>query len=282
MTLGSKDFAAGLDYLLDLEKKADFPFLSANIRNTEGDLLFKPYEIVRKEDVSLGLIGLTSVFSVDGIQVDPPVDALYSIIDEVADKSDIVVLLFHADDMDVKKIENKNLPIDLVIQSKSRRRSNDGGDKAIPVFQCGERGKYVYKFEFGFDKDNGKIVDVSTSKKTIEALDRQLAGLLRKTSPEVSSDDPEIQKVKDEIAVLKRKKEVAEAVIKNADNYLTFERIEMGKKIADRPDILLIVDAGKAKIAGNGPTKPAVPFSKIQNAKLKPAVPYTTKPPGRN
>jgi len=282
MTLGSKDFAAGVDYLKGLEEKANFPFVSANIRTTEGDLLFKPYVITRKGNIKVGVIGLTSAFSVDGIEVDPPIDALYAIVDEVADKSDIVTLLFHADDMDVKKIEDLNLPIDLIIQSKSRRRSNDGGDKAIPVFQCGERGKYLYEFEFGFAADNANIVDISSPKKTIEALDRQLMSLEKKTNSEVSSDDPEIQKTINEIADLKRQKAKAQSIINNAHNYLTFERIEMGKKVADRPDILKIVDAAKEKIAGSQPPKPAIPITKTHNANLKPAVPYTTKPNGSN
>ena len=37
-----------------------------------------------------------------------------------------------------------DLPVDMVYRSKSKKRSNDGGSKAIPVYSTGDRGKYLY------------------------------------------------------------------------------------------------------------------------------------------
>ena len=54
---GSQDFALGLDFLLKMEKSANFPFVSANIKDITGNHLFRPYQIVSKGGVSLGFIG---------------------------------------------------------------------------------------------------------------------------------------------------------------------------------------------------------------------------------
>ena len=48
-------------------------------------------------------------------------------------------------------------------------------------------------------------------------------------------------------------------IINNAVNYLKFEKIELNKKIADRPDILKIVDNGKAKIEEVVGPQPVIP-----------------------
>ena len=43
---GSKDFAAGKDYLIEMSNGADFPFISCNIYNNQsGQLLFHEYQI---------------------------------------------------------------------------------------------------------------------------------------------------------------------------------------------------------------------------------------------
>ena len=59
---GVKDFFLGVEILYELEKLADFPFLSANIKDKNGKLLFKPYIVEEINGVRVGIVGLTSKF----------------------------------------------------------------------------------------------------------------------------------------------------------------------------------------------------------------------------
>ena len=59
---GSKDFAAGLTFIQEMQNKANFPFISANILDVNGNRLFDPYVIADVECVSVGIIGLASKF----------------------------------------------------------------------------------------------------------------------------------------------------------------------------------------------------------------------------
>ena len=60
---GSKDFAAGLKFVREMQTLANFPFISANIKDINGNRLFDPYLIIDVEGVSLGIIGLASNFT---------------------------------------------------------------------------------------------------------------------------------------------------------------------------------------------------------------------------
>ena len=66
---GSKDFAAGLNFLKEMQMKANFPFISANIQDKNGNRLFDPYLITDMNGISIGIIGLASQFTHSEIYV---------------------------------------------------------------------------------------------------------------------------------------------------------------------------------------------------------------------
>ncbi len=262
ITLGSKDFSTGLDRLLDLEARANFPFLSANIRNDLGQSIFKPYTIVSKGDVTLGVIGLTSVFTNDEIQVEDPIPILESLVDEVRSQSDFVVLLFHANEQDIATVRNSDLDIDLIIQSKSTRRSNDGGAYKIPVYTCGDRGKYVYRFQVQIADNGTDVADLSRYQKEIVTLEKQLrritkGGSVGSLDPNIPEEKRRINQVKD----IQRKIDLIRKNMEMANSFISFEKIEMGKHIMDKPEILLIVDEGKKRISELSSPQPAIPYN---------------------
>ncbi len=69
---GSKDFAAGLAFVQEMQMLANFPFISANIQDINGNRLFDPYLIIDVEGVSVGIIGLASNFMHSEVYVQDP------------------------------------------------------------------------------------------------------------------------------------------------------------------------------------------------------------------
>ena len=62
----------------------DFDFISANIYSSRTNtLLFKPYTIENVNGTKVGFIGLTSVFSSDGITVTDPIAALKDVFNKI-------------------------------------------------------------------------------------------------------------------------------------------------------------------------------------------------------
>lgn len=245
---GSKDFAGGLDFILSQYKRSTFPFLSCNIANKTGELIFEPYVIIEKNNINIGIVGLTSVFDNNEIEILDPIASLKNILKEVSNKSDIVILLFNATQQDLTKLYNNNFEIDMILSSRGRTRSSDGGSR-IPTYIAGDRGKLLYKFDLNIVDKDLPFTDLSWCENTIKRVDDRLEKM-KQGDPNVDliklykSD----QKTLNRIYGYQSQLNEANQLLENAINTLTFEKIELGKLVFDEPNILKIVDKGKEKI----------------------------------
>jgi len=245
---GSKDFAGGLDFILSQYKRSAFPFLSCNIANKTGELIFEPYVIIEKNNINIGIVGLTSVFDNNEIEILDPIASLKNILKEVTDKSDIVILLFNATQQDLTKLYNNDFEIDMILSSRGRTRSSDGGSR-IPTYIAGDRGKLLYKFDLNIVDKDLPFTDLSWCENTINRVGDRLEKM-KQGDPNVDliklykSD----QKTLNRIYGYQSQLNQANQLLENAINTLTFEKIELGKLVFDEPNILKIVDKGKEKM----------------------------------
>jgi len=244
--VGEKDFALGLDYLNELKDNSEFPYISANIKNASGSYMFNPYKIVERNGLKLGIIGLSSIFMHENVQVDDPIESLKKIVDFVDAQSDFVVLLFNATDADLNKFHRENLAVDFVIQSKSKRKSNDGGKKEIPVYSCGDRGKYLYEFDFVYNELNNEFVDIPLHESIIKLMDRKIKNL-SKNDNQTTNTEVKIENNRKKLANFSSQKRDAQSKIATAENKILVNKIALDKTIIDDPEILKIVDAGIIK-----------------------------------
>ena len=247
-SLGSKDFAGGLDFVLTQYKKSNFPFLSCNISDKSGDLIFEPYTIIEINNIKVGVIGLTSFFDNNEIEILDPIASLRNILSEVNNKSDIIILLFNATQQDLTRLYDNDFQLDMILSSRGRTRSSDGGSR-IPTYIAGDRGKILYKFELNIVDKDLPFIDLAWCENTIRRVGDRLEKM-KQGNPDVDliqlykSD----QKTLNRIYGYESQLNQANQSLENAINTLTFEKIELGKLIFDEPNILKIVDNGKEKI----------------------------------
>ena len=71
-------------------------------------------------------LSLSSNFDNNEVQVLDPIASLKNIINEVNNKSDVVILLFNATQQDLTKLYNFDFDIDMILSSRGRTRSSDG------------------------------------------------------------------------------------------------------------------------------------------------------------
>jgi len=255
---GSKDFAAGLTFIQEMQRLANFPFISANIQDINGNRLFDPYLIVDVEGVSVGIIGLASNFMHSEVYVQDPMEALAEMVNEVDGQSDVLVLMFDSEEADFSKLQTASYPIDLVIRSKSKTRSQDGGNKNIPAYSCGDRGKLLYQFDITISDKNKKFIDVAVYENKISRAEKQLnkmkQGNLMVDLRNLYKDDSQsLQKIETYESQIESAKKAMEGIV----NTIQMDKHELGKTVTDRPDILQIIDTGKAKITEiHGPQPP--------------------------
>ena len=171
---GSKDFAAGLRFIQEIQMQANFPFISANILDINGNRLFDPYIIADVDGVSVGVIGLASKFIHSDVYIQDPIEALNELVDEVISQSDVLVLMFDSEEADIIKMQTSGFPIDLVIRSKSKTRSQDGGRRDIPSYSCGDRGKYLYQFDLTVTDPNEQFTDLSVYENQVSQTEKKL------------------------------------------------------------------------------------------------------------
>jgi 2',3'-cyclic-nucleotide 2'-phosphodiesterase (5'-nucleotidase family) len=102
--IGDDDLSLGKEFLLDLAKKAKFPFLSSNLLDEKtGKLLFQPYLVKEMKGLKIGIFSLLSpetfLTSSDprkkGIIVRDPIETAQEMIRELGPKTDILILLSH-------------------------------------------------------------------------------------------------------------------------------------------------------------------------------------------
>ena len=105
IALGNHEFEYGWEKLLHVKQRARFPVLNCNIfyKNTDVNLC-QAYAIVEKEDVRIGLIGVMGIEAFQetmnpahriGLEARNPYPIVQSIVNEIRDEVDLIVLLTH-------------------------------------------------------------------------------------------------------------------------------------------------------------------------------------------
>ena len=164
--IGEKDINMGIELLSYLSQTSDVNFISSNIvfLNSPG-LNVRPYVIKEMEidetTVKIGILGILSPELVDGdypnVEVMDPIVSLKNLISDLNGKTDILVLLSHANMDDSIKLAEIFSELDLIISGHGvdepalyLKRVNN--TSVVPV---GEKGKYLGVITFPLEHDQG-------------------------------------------------------------------------------------------------------------------------------
>jgi 2',3'-cyclic-nucleotide 2'-phosphodiesterase (5'-nucleotidase family) len=102
--IGDDDLTLGKEFLLEISKKADFPFLSSNLLDdTSGKVLFQSLLIKEIQGIRIGIFALLSpdFFSgpsdprKKGLIFKSPVETAQAMVKELKPKTDLIILLSH-------------------------------------------------------------------------------------------------------------------------------------------------------------------------------------------
>jgi 5'-nucleotidase / UDP-sugar diphosphatase len=104
MGIGDDDLTLGKEFLVELSKKAKFPFLSSNLVEAEsGKPLFQSYLIKEVNGLKIGIFSLLSpdAFSgsldprIKGLTLQNPIETAQRIVRELKPNVDLIILLSH-------------------------------------------------------------------------------------------------------------------------------------------------------------------------------------------
>lgn len=161
MTVGNHDLGFKLDTYHRLRDDADFPFLSCNLYDDQGNRLAEPSRIIQLPEVTIGLVGATSWTVLLNIHRDDAgkircEEAIPLVQAEVnylrAQGVDFVIFLSHLGIFEDREAAEKLTGVDLIIGSHSHAflheplRVNN-----IPIVQAGRFGEAMGKVDLQFE-----------------------------------------------------------------------------------------------------------------------------------
>lgn len=151
--VGELDLVLGVSFLKDIEKKRNFPFVSANLVDEKGVPVFKRYVIKKVNDKNVGILGIigdtsemsakVNQFTNGALSVQDPLQAAESVVKELTGKVDYVVALTHQGTNRDWVIARRVSGIDLVVGGHDKQKTKDPfeADKTLLV-QAGEKNQY--------------------------------------------------------------------------------------------------------------------------------------------
>jgi len=194
ISLGSMDFKYKMDEILDLNDKAEFPILSANlVSKQDKSLVFDAYTIIESSGRNIAIIGISPYPLEESSESDiiekyetiDPIEAINKIIDDLRLKANIIIVLSSAGREIDEKIAKSIDAVDIIVAGSSNQitmepvviKREEKSDALIVESQVlGKKlGKLIVKFG-----SVGKI--------------KEFEGELIKLDPEVE-DEPDILKI---------------------------------------------------------------------------------------
>ena len=292
LNIGKYELLAGLGYLKDMkEKYTNIDFISANIRDKKtNDLIFSPYKIIQKENLNIGVIGITNMVpdSMESIIVDDYVKAGNDYIKKIENKVDIIVMLINAERNIQSSLTNNFKKADFIFTSGSTHKTSpttpqpNGGPF---LYANGKQGKYLTVIDLEINNNISPIIDVSSNEQKVRQLTNRIKRLQKK---EPGKKLEEIYAGQENILnMVKRYKqdlEKAEAILKSANNKMKYSSIALNKKVKDNPEMLAMVD-NAIEICSTlnlkspkKPKKPKRPKKKSKRLKLQKPPKVNTRP----
>jgi 2',3'-cyclic-nucleotide 2'-phosphodiesterase (5'-nucleotidase family) len=170
IAMGNREFNYIRKVIEIRARQATFPFLSANLVDLKGitDKFIKRYIIKDICGVKIGIYGLTPVqYTEDSFWAylfkfifKDPIEVTKSIVDELKDKTDMIILLSHLGVDKDKELAEKTQGISMIIGGHTHTLLEDPLKvRGTYIFQAECHGKYVGEIKFSNDQINSREIN---------------------------------------------------------------------------------------------------------------------------
>ena len=251
LNIGKYELLAGLSYLKTLEQRyPKIPFISANIRDKNSqELIFSPYRIIKNDNLSIGVIGVTNMVpdTMNSVIVDDYVQTGNDYIKKISKDVDIIVMLVNSARNTHQSLPKNFKDADFIFVSGSTNRTSsstpqkDGGPF---LYSNGKQGKYLTVIDLNLKDNHSDIVDVSSHEQKVRQVNNRIKRLQKK-DPNSSLEEIYAGQVNILNLIKKYRSDLAKAdsALNNASNRMKFNNLPLNKTIKDDPEMLAMVDS---------------------------------------
>jgi len=245
--IGDDDLTLGKEFLLEISKKANFPFLSSNLLDeASGNLLFQSSLIKEIHGLRVGIFSLLSpdFFSGPsdprrkGLNFRPPLETAQAMVKELKPKADLIILLSHLGYAKDIELAQTVQGIHLIVGSHNGiNLIYPPVVKNVVILQTASRGMFGARMDLLF-YNNEPVFYNSAAKLSLENNLRSFNQRLN------SKETPEAER-----AQWRKAKEDTERTLHQlrGKNVFTNNIIPLQEQMKEHPDIKKLVDAYKAK-----------------------------------
>jgi 2',3'-cyclic-nucleotide 2'-phosphodiesterase (5'-nucleotidase family) len=251
--IGDDDLTLGKEFLLEISKKANFPFLSSNLLNeASGKVLFQSSLIKEINGLRIGIFSLLSpdLFTgpsdprKKGLTIRQPIEVAQAMVKELKPKTDLIVLLSHLGYVKDIEMAQTVQGINIIVGGHS------GINLVYPpvmkdtmILQTASRGMFGARLDLFF-YNNEPIFYNSATKISLENNLKNINQQLNsKETPEVEKDQ------------WRKAKEDTERTLNQlrGKNEFTNNIIPLQDQMKEHPDIKKMLEAyrGKAQATEN-------------------------------
>jgi 2',3'-cyclic-nucleotide 2'-phosphodiesterase (5'-nucleotidase family) len=251
--IGDDDLTLGKEFLLEISKKANFPFLSSNLLNeASGKVLFQSSLIKEINGLRIGIFSLLSpdLFTgpsdprKKGLTIRQPIEVAQAMVKELKPKADLIILLSHLGYVKDIEMAQTVRGINIIVGGHS------GINLVYPpvmkdtmILQTASRGMFGARLDLFF-YNNEPIFYNSATKISLENNLKNINQQLNsKETPEVEKDQ------------WRKAKEDTERTLNQlrGKNEFTNNIIPLQDQMKEHPDIKKMLEAyrGKAQTTEN-------------------------------
>ena len=169
LNVGEFDVALGPRFLTNMAQRARFPFISANVADSDGQRFFPAYTLVERvivgKKLRVAVIGVLSDGAADYLAKQSQLDvtvldaeqALAGALGRLRGKADVRILLAHAGAEEAISLGRKHPELDLVIYSHEANlpAKNERSTQEQMVVNAGREGEYLARVDVTLDESLG-------------------------------------------------------------------------------------------------------------------------------
>ncbi|MCK5330213.1 MAG: hypothetical protein KAK01_02305 [Candidatus Marinimicrobia bacterium] len=243
--VGTHDLALGFEFIDSLQASTNLPFISANIVEKEsGELIFKPYIIIKKGELKIGVIGLTDKIPAiaAGLRILDYKKTGVEYITKLQPQVDILVMLVNANRQDYGNLKVEFNAADYIFVSRYTGRTYPSSHQLEDgpfLYSVGVQGKWVAEIDLSIVDPRKPIIDISQSQENLKTVEKRFKSLKQRNPDKVLEDiyvdKPNVLKIIKDYRV---KQEKAEKILANAVNRSEYRLTALDKKIADDPELV--------------------------------------------
>jgi len=247
MGIGDDDLTLGKEFLLEISKKANFPFLSSNLLDeASGKILFQSSLIKEINGLRIGIFSLLSpdFFTVPsdprrkGLNFRSPIETAQAMVKELKPKTDLILLLSHLGYVKDIELAQTVQGINIIVGGHTGiNLSYPPVIKNTVILQTASRGMFGGRLDLLLYNNEPTFYNSATK----TSLENNLNSIIQRLN---SKETPEVEK-----AQWRKAKEETERTLNQlrGKNVFTNNIIPLQDQMKDHPDIKKLVEAYKAK-----------------------------------